>query len=43
MAVVDHLLEHETMTGKQFEDCMAGREIGEATKVSLFDANREEE
>ena len=43
MAVVDHLLEHETMTGKQFEDCMAGREIGEATKVSLFYANREEE
>ena len=43
MAVVDHLLEHETMTGKQFEDCMEGREISEATKVSLFDAHKEEE
>ena len=43
MAVVDHLLEHETMTGAQFEDCMAGREIGEATKVSLFDAHKDEE
>ena len=43
MAVVNHLLEHETMTGKQFEDCMEGREIGEATKVSLFDAHKDEE
>ena len=43
MAVVAHLLEHETMTGAQFADCMAGREIGEATKVSLFDAHKEEE
>ena len=43
MAVVDHLLEHETMTGKQFEDCMAGREISEATKVSIFDAHKDEE
>ncbi len=43
MAVVAHLLEHETMTGAQFADCMAGREIGEATKVSLFDVNPDEE
>ena len=43
MAVVAHLLEHETMTGAQFADCMEDREIGEATKVSLFDAHKEEE
>ena len=43
MAVVDHLLENETMTGAQFADCMEGREISEATKVSLFDAHKEEE
>jgi len=41
MAVVDHLMEHETMTGTQFADCMEGREISEATEVSLFDAHRE--
>ena len=41
MAVVDHLLEHETMTGAQFTDCMEGREIGEASEVSLFDAHKE--
>ncbi len=43
MAVVAHLLEHETMTGAQFADCMQGREIGEATKVSLFDAHKNEQ
>ncbi len=42
MAVVAHLMEHETMTGAQFADCMEGREIGEASKVSLFDAQKEE-
>ena len=31
------------MTGKQFADCMAGREISEATKVSIFDAHKDEE
>ncbi len=36
--VVDFLLEHETMTGQQFADCMAGNEIGEATETTLFDA-----
>ena len=43
MAVVEHLLENETMTGAQFVDCMEGREISEATDVSLFDAHKEEE
>ncbi len=36
--VVNFLLEHETMTGQQFADCMAGNEIGEATETTLFDA-----
>ena len=43
MVVVDHLLEHETMTGAQFADCMEGREIGEASKISLFDTHKDEE
>ncbi len=43
MQIVSHLVENETMTGAQFEDCMAGREIGEATKISLFDAHKDEE
>ncbi|MBE6933960.1 MAG: ATP-dependent zinc metalloprotease FtsH [Ruminococcaceae bacterium] len=43
MAVTDFLLEHETMTGAQFADCMEGREIGEATKVSLFESHKEDE
>ena len=43
MAVTNHLLEHETMTGAQFADCMEGREISEATKVSLFDAHKDKE
>ena len=43
MTVVAHLLEKETMTGQQFADCMEGRKIGEATKVSLFDAHKDEE
>ncbi len=37
MAVVDYLLEHETMSGAQFADCMAGREISESSTTSLFD------
>jgi len=36
--VVDFLLEHETMTGEQFADCMAGKEIGEAHQNTLFDS-----
>ena len=42
MKVVDFLMEHETMTGVQFEDCMAGRAIGEASATSLFDDFKEE-
>ncbi len=40
MAVVDHLLAHETMTGKQFANCMEGKQIGEAEAVSLFDVHK---
>ncbi len=41
MQVKAFLLEHESMTGTQFENCMEGREVGEATSVSLFDAHKE--
>ena len=37
MTIVDYLLAHETMTGAQFADCMAGRAIGAATESTLFD------
>ena len=37
--VVQFLLEHESMSGSQFADCMEGREIGQAGKVSLFEEN----
>jgi len=40
--VTQFLLEHETMTGAQFADCMEGRQIGEATETTLFDGHREE-
>ncbi len=43
MAVVDYLLENESMTGAQFADCMEGREIGQATEVSLFEAHKDNE
>ena len=36
--VVEFLLENETMTGQQFADCMAGKEIGSAEESTLFDA-----
>ena len=36
--VVKFLLEHETMTGKQFADCMEGRPIRTEGDTSLFDA-----
>ena len=42
MQVVDFLMERETMSGTQFADCMEGREIGEASSTSLFDAFTEE-
>jgi len=41
--VVEFLLENETMTGQQFADCMAGKEIGEAEKTTLFDAVKKTE
>ena len=41
MAVVDHLLENETMTGAQFADCMEGREIEESSNSSLLDSAEE--
>ena len=42
-AVVEFLLEHETMTGKQFAQCMAGEEITDSEPGSLFDGIRVEE
>ena len=36
--VVEFLMEHETMTGQQFADCMAGEAIGIAEESTLFDA-----
>lgn len=40
-SVVDYLLEHETMSGAQFEDIMEGREIGEASATALMDGFEE--
>ncbi|MCD7755112.1 MAG: ATP-dependent zinc metalloprotease FtsH [Firmicutes bacterium] len=34
--VADFLLEHESMTGAQFADCMEGRQIGEAEALAMF-------
>ena len=36
------LLENETMTGRQFADCMEGRQISEASDVSMFDGHMED-
>ena len=41
--IVEFLLENETMTGQQFADCMAGKEIGEAKKTTLFDFAKSED
>ncbi len=41
--VVEFLLQNETMTGVQFEQCMAGEEIEEVKESSLFDAFKKEE
>ena len=41
--VVSFLLEHETMSGKQFEACMEGREIGEDGDMTIFDTVETEE
>jgi len=40
--VVDYLLANESMTGEQFEACMEGRVIAEASATSLFDGFGEE-
>ena len=40
--VVEFLLEHETMTGAQFAQCMAGEEISMASDTAMFDAYRDE-
>ena len=37
MKIVDFLLEHETMTGAQFLQCMKGEEIGEASDTAMLD------
>ena len=42
-AVVNYLLEHESMTGGQFADCMEGREIGASSETSMFDGFETEE
>ena len=36
--VADYLVEHENMTGEQFAACMEGRQIGEGSETSMFDA-----
>jgi len=36
--VVDFLLEHETMTGRQFVRCMKGEKIGEASDTAMLDS-----
>ncbi len=41
--VVQFLLENETMTGAQFEDCMEGRPIGEASETAMLDRKEETE
>ena len=40
--VVAFLLEHESMTGSQFADCMEGREVRTDGEESLFDSFKEE-
>jgi cell division protease FtsH len=41
--IVRFLLENESMTGAQFEDCMEGKEVRSDTDVTLFDSFKEEE
>ena len=42
-AVVEFLLEHETMSGAQFAACMEGKPIAEQSTTSLFDVVEETE
>ncbi len=41
--VVEYLLEHETMTGEQFDDCMEGRPIGDFRQTTVFEDLKETE
>ena len=36
--IVEFLLEHETMTAKQFNACMEGREVEDGGKATIFDS-----
>ena len=40
-ALVDYLLEKESITGEQFEALMEGRELGDISQTSLFDGFEE--
>ena len=40
--IVAFLLEHESMTGQQFADCMEGKDVRTDTDVTLFDSFKEE-
>ena len=42
MEVVEFLLQHETMTGEQFTDCMEGRQISEASETAMLDEQHRE-
>ncbi len=41
-AVVEYLLDKESMTGEQFEAIMEGREVGETSSTAMFDGFEEE-
>ena len=40
--ITQFLLENESMTGKQFADCMEDRQIGDPEKISLFQPHGDE-
>jgi len=40
--VVTFLLEHESMSGKQFAQCMEGQPIEEASEIVMFDSEETE-
>ena len=42
-AVVDFLMEHESMTGEQFEAIMQGKSVGDASTTAMFDGFEEAE
>ena len=42
-AVVDFLMEHESMTGEQFEAIMEGKPVGDASTTAMFDGFEEPE